>query len=86
MAFCGGVGCQIHSRVERASFLDFVEGTRKTFAAANASFEPVQVQLCNWARKRGQAGSIEFLCKKSIHLSSPEHKRFFVPVLEGIRV
>jgi len=36
-AFWGGVGCQIHSRVERASFLEFVGGTWKAFAAAKAS-------------------------------------------------
>jgi len=36
-AFCSGVGCQIHSRVERASFLEFVEGTRTAFRAAKVS-------------------------------------------------
>jgi len=37
IAFCGGFECQIHSRVEKASILEFVEGTRKTFAVAKSS-------------------------------------------------
>ena len=37
IAFCGGSECQIHSRVERASISEFVEGTRKTFAVAKSS-------------------------------------------------
>jgi len=35
--FCGGVGCHAHLRVERASCLNFVQGTRKAFAAAEVS-------------------------------------------------
>jgi len=49
--------------------------------------EPLcQFHLCDLARKRGQAGRIEFFWKKSIHLSAPVHKRFFETFLEGIRL
>ena len=45
--------CQIHSRVERASFLEFVEGTRKAFAAAKASL----LTSLSFATRPGREGT-----------------------------
>ena len=85
IALCGGIGCQIQSRVERASFLEFVEGTRKASVRSGKGEPLSHFQLCHLARKRGQAGRIEFFWKKSIHLSAHEHGTFFESFLEGIR-
>ena len=87
IAFCSGVECQIHSRVQRASFLEFVEGTRKVFATAKASLS-ASFSSTTWQWREGRQGTLNFFGRSqsisqflnikdylSLFLKASEHQR-----------
>jgi len=68
IAFCGGVGCQIYSRVEKASSLEFVEGTRKVFAAAKASLCASFISA-TWPGREGRQDRAHWILLEEIYPS-----------------